>query len=143
MIGGADLILEVGFGPDELVRFTRSLRRLWPDLVAETLTSGPASLEILAAQLLEGEREFFFYRTPAARASWEEDGMTADNQADLVHLVLGRDTTTVVLDRLGTALHGQVSRIAEELGLQGLRRISPLRDTELRIGQAGPARMAA
>lgn len=159
MIGGTDLTLDMAWSEDDWSFFLQRLRHLWPAAVGEGLNGTLDPFASPAETIHSGEREIFLYRDEAARLSWEEEGLTEANQADLVHVILGSHSTTFVLDAPGSALYRRIQAILLEVRAnryphwvaalgQAARPLSgsgglALSDTQLAWGASGPARRAA
>lgn len=86
MISGVDFILNESWGPDSLDMFTSKLKLKWPHMVIE-----PENTK-------ERIVEYFFFESPEARDSWEISGLTVYNKGQMIHLIIGQDTTTIVFD---------------------------------------------
>lgn len=86
-IGGNDLIIETTLQPaTQRQLLLRYLQMLWPGGVLEEDPTEPG--------------DFFYYKTPAVKASWDEHGRTDANAPDMVYALFGEGGLTVVHEGL-------------------------------------------
>ena len=109
MISGFDTIV-AGSGPGDEGDFIVSvLRRQWPDLVVQGAEANDAVLP--EDPSITHMREFFVYRSCPDFDSWTADGATDANDDTMIHVILGRTSTTLVSGGPGSTTY----RIATEL----------------------------
>ena len=101
MIGGEDLILPGKPRPDDGDFMLRYLSYAWPDAIVEDAAS-PNCMPIrclLPMLRAPAPREFFVYRNEASFGSWQQTGATNDNGDEMIHVLIGSDEITCVVDR--------------------------------------------
>jgi hypothetical protein len=104
MIGGADIVV-AGVGATGEGPFIVSLLgESWRDLVVQDASAdhAVAPSDASVAQM----REFFVYRSRADFESWMQDGASDENGDTMIHVILGRQSTTMVTARAGSQTHG-------------------------------------
>jgi hypothetical protein len=112
MIGGTDQVIRRK--PDEATRraLLGSLLRKWPAAVIEDAASEARATELAHADPASLPEEMLVYESEAWRETWEREGATGVNADRMIHILLGENEITLVVDdRAG----GQTASIAEHV----------------------------
>jgi|SRR5271155_1512662 len=95
-IGGTDVVIEGESAAGEGHFIVGCLRAHWEDLVVQ---DAEADYTVSGDDPAIGAmREFFVYRSPESFESWRQDGATRDNASEMIHVLLGARSTTLVAD---------------------------------------------
>jgi len=130
MIGGTDVVLEIGPGVAAADAILRAVRRHWPHCVYQNADDETAPFAPVADWPPRSvEREFFVYRDEDAARDWDAEGATEANHNTMLYVILpdespapsDRPTVTVVCGEPT----GDVKAILEDI------------ETSLRLDRAG------
>lgn len=122
MIGGTDITIPTPGGCAALDCCLRVIYSEWPSAVFEDAESEERAERF--EQVPEHWDQIFVYRDPAAARSWEALGADPSNANSMIHLLLGHDRVTVVVDdpadptmrRLLDSLHSALSSELQAFG---------------------------
>jgi len=88
--GGEDIFFKAADPISHRPTVVAIIRGLWGEAaIIEDADGGP---------LWEGTKEILAYRNAKAFLSWQSDGANGDNGDDMLHVLLGQDTITCVVD---------------------------------------------
>lgn len=108
MIGGEDIIIQGKPRPDDLLTIVQFMAYAWPEAIVEDAHSGSSvPVRSFLGPLRPGgpshlPGEFFVYKDEESLRSWEESGATEENGDDMIHFLIGSETITCVVGRLGS-----------------------------------------
>lgn len=97
MIGGHDISFPTGSSPEVMDGAIRIVNVFWPGAVLENAET----TELLDGGFLgvrELPREVLIYKNADARASWAVNGAVPENSNQMVHMICGADSITIVVD---------------------------------------------
>jgi hypothetical protein len=102
MIGGTDIVLPARGGLAAMGASLREIQRMWPEAVVEDALSGR---RVRSYEPLPGvpPQEAFVYQTEAIAQAWDEQGAAPSLENTMIHLLRGKDTLTIVVDRAEVA----------------------------------------
>ena len=122
-ISGEDYTFEVridmlGNSADLILRM---LRDKWPDGVFETeMMEQPISLRDASVwSRFENADEFFVYSDSRAAKTWNDEGLTSENENQMIHVILRRmpvrqvGEITIVVDRVEGDLRQWIDRVRD------------------------------
>ena len=114
MIGGTDLVIN-GTVPQDADLILWTMRNEWPN----GLVQAGESLEALPFRRIrfpiKGPVELIIYRDAVAFDSWRMNGATLENQGAMIHLLVGPDSITIVVDREDPPLASLAREMLESL----------------------------
>ncbi|MBI4612136.1 MAG: hypothetical protein HY720_00840 [Planctomycetes bacterium] len=118
MFGGHDIHVPMtpSPGPDDLDFVLRMIRHVWPDALVEDLAKdGVDHLPIDDVFPIGPSREVLIYRDTQSLCAWREHGATPGNESTLVHVLLGDQGLTIVVDARDSATGKLIEQIIEAL----------------------------
>ncbi|HZK79430.1 MAG TPA: hypothetical protein VFC46_00145 [Humisphaera sp.] len=100
MIGGTDVVLEIGAGVRAADAILRAVRRHWPRCVYQNADDESAPFTPFEGDWppQDVDREFFVYKDEEAARSWDADGATPENDNTMLYVIVPEkpaDRTTV------------------------------------------------
>lgn len=98
MIGGHDVVVREKASLKKVGEMLSRIGSRWPSAVMD----------------VEGH-DLFVYESVASRESWQRSGRTRKNDGEMVHLVLGEESTTIVVDGRGSELCAFVEQMVATL----------------------------
>lgn len=104
MIGGADIVLFGQTMPQDADLILRSIRTEWPSAMVQEADSSAAVPFSQIRFPIVGPHEFIVYRDIDSFQSWQASGATPDNQDAMLHIIITRESITIVADRSDSAL---------------------------------------
>jgi hypothetical protein len=121
MIGGTDVVLEIGVGVRAADAILLAVRRHWPRCVYQNADDESAPFTPYDGDWPPQavDREFFVYRDEEAAWSWDADGATPENHDAMLYVILPEEppdrsaipTVTVVCGEPS----GEVKAILEDI----------------------------
>lgn len=97
VIGGCDLVIPVKPTKEARDLILRHVDATWP---------------MMSLERVDYDDEWFIYRDPKARHSWDDWGGIDENQDSMLHFLFGADSFTVVYSHLPDS---ETARIATSL----------------------------
>jgi len=114
-IGGADLVVDGPPPPNAADFIVRGIRALWKGAVVQEAGTAEA-IPIRDFEFpVKAPVEILVYRDQAIQRSWEAQGAQEDNDGAMVHVIVSPTSTTVVVDRLDSALASSIREILRAL----------------------------
>ena len=114
MIGGTDPVIN-GTMPQDADLILWTMRNEWPDGLVQAGDS-PEALPFRSIRFpIKGPVEFIIYRDAAAFDSWRVGGAKRENQETMMHLLVGPDSITMVVDRENSPLASLAHEVLESL----------------------------
>lgn len=104
MISGADFVLKDSSHTDDTDFIIRGIRAFWQDAVVQSASQETYTRVANLRFPPQIEREFFVYDSIASFESWQRDGLTANNEASMVHVLSSAKSVTIVADRTNSEL---------------------------------------
>jgi hypothetical protein len=99
-IGGYDFIIPGPCGPNDIDVFLRGVRARWPDAIVERVGDDADEKTITIANAIRLQLHpscvLFVFENPAAMDSWNEHGLTKENDEQLLHGYFYPDEVTFV-----------------------------------------------
>jgi hypothetical protein len=121
MIGGTDVVLEIGAGVQAADVILRAVRRHWPRCVYQNADDESAPFTHYDGEWPPQavDREFFVYRDEEAALSWDADGATPENDNAMLYVIVPEEpadrTTIPTLTVVCGEPSGEVKAILEDV----------------------------
>jgi hypothetical protein len=109
MIGGCDVIIRTPLPSAVVEEVLKHIQIVWRDLIVEDAETGRIIPLGLAMDI---PQEFFVYQTSKAKAIWDEKGACSENKNSMLHLLVGLEELTLVLDDLADRSINQIVEVA-------------------------------
>ena len=120
MIDGIDIVVVGQTHPDDLTFLLRRIVAAWPHAVYHGVSAkDPGELATLSAGLPD-DPEVFVYEDHSAFESWERDGAGESSTRAMLHILVSRDSLTLVADRADSKLGTFAIDLAEALRTERL-----------------------
>jgi hypothetical protein len=121
MIGGTDVVLEIGAGVRAADAILRAVRRHWPRCVYQNADDESAPFTPYEGHWppQDVDREFFVYKDVEAARSWDADGATPEKDNTMLYVIVPEEpaarTTVPTLTVVCGEPCGEMKAILEDI----------------------------